>query len=106
MLCTNVLHSDVAWRSWRPLAGTDARADEPQPAAAALGFEDAIFFDKGSDDLLLVPLQPAGNHGDEHVEDHGVSWGWRQRQSWSVPYTPYLRNFNGITTAEIFNLTR
>ena len=27
------------------------------------------------DDLLLMPLDPAGNHGDEDVEDHSCSPG-------------------------------
>jgi hypothetical protein len=27
------------------------------------------------DDVLLVPLDPAGNHGDEDVQDHRVPRG-------------------------------
>ena len=45
---------------------------QAQPAATELGFEDAIFLKEIGDDLLLVPLEPAGNHGDEDVQDHGV----------------------------------
>ena len=78
---------------------------QAQPAAATLSFEDTIVFDQVGDDLVLVPLQLAGNQGEEHVKDHGVSSGWRQRQSGCVQYTPNLRHFNGVTTAEIFNQT-
>jgi hypothetical protein len=45
---------------------------EPQPAAAEVGFEDAIFLKQIRNHLLLIPLQPPGNHSDEHAEDHGV----------------------------------
>ena len=40
---------------------------ESQPAAAELGFEDAIFLLQIRDHLLLVPLEPAGDHGDEDM---------------------------------------
>ena len=45
---------------------------QAQPAATELGFEDAVFLEEIGDDLLLVPLEPAGDHGDQDVEDHGV----------------------------------
>jgi hypothetical protein len=41
--------------------------------AAELGREDTILLDHIRDHLLLVTLHPAGNHGDEHLQDHGVS---------------------------------
>ena len=53
------------------------RVRQAQPAATEVGFEDAIFLHEIGDDLLLVPLEPAGDHGDEHVEDHSCSSGWR-----------------------------
>ena len=43
-----------------------------KPAAAVLGFEDAILLLKVGDHLLLVPIDPASDHGDEDVQDHGV----------------------------------
>jgi len=46
-------------------------------AATELSFQDAVFLDQIRDHLLLVTLEPAGNHGDEHVEDHGLSSGWK-----------------------------
>jgi hypothetical protein len=45
---------------------------QAQPAPAELGFQDAIFLKQIRNHLLLMPLEPAGNHGDEHVEDHRV----------------------------------
>jgi hypothetical protein len=39
--------------------------------------QNAVFLHEVGDDLLLVLLQPAGNHGDEHVEDYDVSSRWK-----------------------------
>jgi len=50
---------------------------EPQPPMAELGFEHAIFLTQIGDHLSLVTLHPAGNHGDEHLQDHGLSSGWK-----------------------------
>jgi len=36
-----------------------------------------ILFVQIGDDLLLVTLEPASEHGDEHMQDHGVSLGWK-----------------------------
>ena len=75
---------------------------QAQPAATELGFEDAVFLKEIGDDLLLVTLEPAGDHGDQDVEDHSRSSGWRHDDIVSVQYTPNLSNFNGVETAEIF----
>ena len=85
--------------------GGGARVREPQAATAEVGFKDTVFLEQVRDDLLLVTLEPPGNHSDEHVENHGLPSGWRQRQYEPVQYTPNLRNFNGVETAEIFNHT-
>ena len=53
------------------------RVGEPQSAATEVGFEDAVLFLEVGDDVLLVPLEPAGDHGDEDMQDHGRSPGWR-----------------------------
>jgi len=45
---------------------------EPQPATTEVSFEDAIFLKRIGNHLLLMPLQPAGNHGNEYMEDHEV----------------------------------
>jgi hypothetical protein len=45
------------------------------PAPAELGFQNTIFLDEASDDLLLVPLEPPSDHSDEDVEDHSCSSG-------------------------------
>ena len=51
------------------------RVRQAQPAATELGFEDAVFLKEIRDDLLLVPLEPASDHGDQDVEDHGAASG-------------------------------
>ena len=48
------------------------RICEPQPAAAEVGFEEAILFLEISNDVLLVTLEPAGDQRDEDVQDHEV----------------------------------
>ena len=50
---------------------------EAEPATTELRFEDAVFREEIRDDLLLVPLEPASNHSDQDVQDHGVSSGWK-----------------------------
>jgi hypothetical protein len=46
------------------------RVGEPQAVAAEVGFEDAVLFLEVGDDVLLVPLEPTGDHGDEDMQDH------------------------------------
>ena len=50
---------------------------QAQPTATKLRFEDRIFFLQIGDDLLLATLEPASERGDEHMQDHGVSLGWK-----------------------------
>ena len=50
---------------------------EAEPTISEIVFEDAIFHEGRGDGLLLLPPQPAGNHGDEHVQNHGLPSGWR-----------------------------
>jgi hypothetical protein len=51
---------------------TAFRVRQAQPAATELSFEDAVFLKEIRDDLLLVPLEPSSNHGNQDVQDHGV----------------------------------
>jgi hypothetical protein len=51
---------------------------KPQAAATKVGFEGTIFLNQGRDDLLLVTLEPAGDHGNEQRQDRGVSSGWKR----------------------------
>jgi hypothetical protein len=50
---------------------------EAEPATVELGFENAVFLVQISDDVLLMTLNPAGDHGDEHVQDHALSSRWK-----------------------------
>jgi len=43
---------------------------EAKATTAELGFEHAVFRQKIRDDLLLVTLQPASNHGNQNMKDH------------------------------------
>ena len=49
---------------------------EPQPAAA-VGFQDTVFLLQVGDNLLLLTLDPPGEHGEQELEDHGLSSGQR-----------------------------
>jgi hypothetical protein len=40
-----------------------------------LGFEDTVFRLLIGDDLLLVTLDPPSEHGEQQLEDHGLSSG-------------------------------
>jgi hypothetical protein len=50
---------------------------KPQAVVTKVGFEDTVFRLQIGDDLLLVTLEPAGDHGNEYIQDHGVSSGWK-----------------------------
>jgi len=43
------------------------RVGEPQSVTTEVGFEDAVLFLEVGDDVLLVPLEPASDHGDEDM---------------------------------------
>lgn len=49
-----------------------------------LGFEHLIFCFEGGDDVLLVSMDPTGNHGDENLQKHGDSWGCAYRRMHSM----------------------
>jgi len=51
---------------------------ESEPTATEVGFEDTVFLDQIGDHLLLVTLDPPGDHHDEHLQNHGLPLGWRQ----------------------------
>jgi hypothetical protein len=50
---------------------------QAQPAATEPGSEDAIFLKEIRDDLLLVLLEPSSDQGDQDLENHSRSSGWR-----------------------------
>jgi hypothetical protein len=60
---------------------------EAEPVPLEFPFEQAVFLDEIRDDLLLVPLQPTGNHGDQDLEDHRHSSGERMMRSFGPIYT-------------------
>jgi hypothetical protein len=37
--------------------------------------ERAVFFQEIVDDLLLLAVDPSGDHGDEDLQNHDGSWG-------------------------------
>lgn len=48
---------------------------QAQPTSWELGCEHPIFFFEGHDDVLLMPIEPAGDRGDEALEYHDGSSG-------------------------------
>lgn len=51
------------------------RVGQAQPVTPELGFQDAVFRQEIGDNLLLVLLQPASDHGNEDWEEHSYSSG-------------------------------
>jgi hypothetical protein len=49
------------------------RVGETESSAAKLGFEDAILFLGIGDNSLLLTLKPSGEHGEQDLQDHGLS---------------------------------
>jgi hypothetical protein len=56
---------------------TAFRVRQAQPTATEPGFEGAVFLKEVRDHLLLVPLEPSSDHGDQDLENHSRSSGWR-----------------------------
>ena len=56
------------WASGREAAPFGIR--EAKATTAELGFEHAVFRKEIRDDLLLMTLQPASNHGNQNMQDH------------------------------------
>jgi hypothetical protein len=52
---------------------TTVGVGQAQLSAPELGSEDTILCLQVCDNLLLVTLDPAGEHGEQRVEDHGLS---------------------------------
>ena len=40
-------------------------------------FEDTVFLSQVGNDLLLMTLEPTREYGEQELEDHGFSSGWR-----------------------------
>jgi hypothetical protein len=49
-----------------------SEADAP---ITEFGVEGTVFFQKICDDLLLMSVDPTGDHGDEDLQNHDGSWG-------------------------------
>jgi hypothetical protein len=48
---------------------------EAKATTAELRFENTVFLVQIGDNLVLVPLDPPGNHGNQDVENHRCSSG-------------------------------
>src|SRR5262249_11991763 len=70
-----------------------------------LGVKGAVLFQKIGDDLLLVAIEPSGDHGDEDLQNHGGSWGCKRRRIHSTEYTANPQEFNGVAPTDLFNIT-
>src|SRR5215510_7104315 len=82
-----------------------ALLDQAGALTTKFGVERTVFFQKISDDLLLMAIDPAGDHGDEDVQNHGNSWDGEYRRAHSTEYTVNPRDFNGVASADFFNTT-
>jgi hypothetical protein len=83
MRVSGVTRVATSLRRWRPIGWASVARRRPfrirqaQPAVTESGFENAVFLKKIGDNLLLVPLEPASDHGDQDFENHSRSSGWR-----------------------------
>jgi hypothetical protein len=66
-------------------------------------FENADVFLLVGDDLLPVAIDPAGDHGDEDLEDYDDSWGCQGERTHLIGYTENPQEFNGVALADFFN---
>src|SRR5262249_203469 len=78
---------------------------EAEALTTEFGVERTVFFQKISDDLLLMAIDPAGDHGDEDLQNHGNSWDCEYRRAHSIEYIANPRDFNGVASADFFNTT-
>jgi hypothetical protein len=49
---------------------------EADASTTEFGMEGVVFFQEIGHDLLLVAMDPTGDHGDEDLQNHSDSWGW------------------------------
>jgi hypothetical protein len=67
---------------------------EANVSATEFGMESAVFFQEIGNDLLLVAINPTGDHGDKDLQNHGDSWGWEYRCVHLIEYTENPRDLN------------
>jgi hypothetical protein len=77
---------------------------QAQAAIWELGFKNPILFFEVGDHMLLMPLELAGDHGDQDLQNHGGSSGWRRRWG-SMEPTTNMRKINIIESTDYFNIT-
>jgi hypothetical protein len=68
-----------------------------------LGVKGTIFVQEISDDLLLVAIEPSGDHSDEDLQSHGGSWGCKRRRIHSTEYTENPQEFNSVAPTDFFH---
>src|SRR5262249_12262080 len=79
---------------------------EADALTTEFGVERTVFFQKIRDDLLLMAIDPAGDHGDEDLQNHGNSWDGEYRRDHSTEYTVNPRDFKRIAPPDFYNTTR
>jgi hypothetical protein len=78
---------------------------ESDTSPTKLRMEGSILFQEMGDNLLLVAIDPAGDHSDEDLQNHGDSWGDDYRRAHSIEHTVNPRDFNRVASADFFNTT-
>src|SRR5262245_26203556 len=76
---------------------------ESDTSPTKLRMEGSILFQEIGNNLLLVAIDPAGDHGEEDLQNHGDSWGDDYRRAHSIEYTENPRDFNRVASADFFN---
>jgi hypothetical protein len=65
--------------------------------------ESAVFFQEIVDDLLLVTIDPAGNHGDADLQNHSDFWGCKRQPTRPPDCTANPQKFSEIASTDFFN---
>jgi hypothetical protein len=78
---------------------------EADASTTEFGMEGAVFFQEIGNDLLLVAIDPTGDHGDADLQNHGDSWCWEYRCAHWIEYTENPRDLNGGASADFLNTT-
>jgi hypothetical protein len=76
-----------------------------QPKPVELGFEDVVFRKAVCNDPLLVTLDLPSEHGEQQLEDHGLSSGDQAGGHRVTQYATMLGRGRNIKAAEFFNTT-
>jgi hypothetical protein len=51
----------------------------------------------------VVAVDPAGDHGDENLQNHDGTWGCKRQCTHSTEYTENPQEFNSVAPTDFFH---